>query len=291
MEFTLGFGIPANKVVYYNPGRNILSAVDLQEEPDFINEIIPVEGKLTTDFGVNPLFVATDRGTYHLLYAPLGPLGTSKVYDSEGNEPHFGKILSSLEIVIPDKSWRPIRLSPANIDSFNKFVESQEEKETNSNNSVTMHEMGNFGSRNGNYDDTSILQEIEKIKSRLENQSQKTPVVDPEISNLRRDVAQLYDILDALIRRVYSLYPINRQMPMRINNYELTEIPLDEYERMKRRGEISEDRIDPLLQPYISSHRSNNRIKTVISKSGKGYFVQCNIDPTTKNISLPQFKE
>ncbi len=269
MDILLGFGLPANKVVYYKPGQAILNATDLQQETDLVNEIIPVQGEITGNYGVNPIVVATDRGTYHLLYAPSG---TDRVFDSEGGSPNFGKVLSSLEIVIPDRDLKPIRLAPANTISFNRFVDSQS--------------LLPGSPEPMSYDDSVLIQEIQNIKQKLE-----TPSRDPEVLSLKRDVAQLYDILDALIRRVYSLYPINRLQPMRIGGVDLTEISLDEYERMRKRGEILEDRIDPLLQPYISSHRSNNRIKTVISKNGKGYFVQCFIDPVTKNISGPQFKE
>lgn len=270
MTTILGFGVPVNKVIYYINGKTILDAMTLQPEQSEVTGVYEVKGNLTTEFGVNPYFVSTENNEYFLIYAPQGD---DRIYDSEGKEPKIDKMLTCDEILIPDINLKPVKLGKPNYDSVVKYVE--------------QHNM-----QPQLYDDSALIQEIKTIRDRLESlpkTNQRDESVNSELISLRNDVAQLYDVMDALIRRIYEIYPVTPKTPLRIKNMYPTEINLGMYEQLKQQGQIMNEWYEPILQPYVSSHRKMTRVLTVFTKDGKAYYVICSVDPKTgEKKAIPQ---
>ena len=287
---------PLNKVVYYIGSKKtkdplIFNAATLQPISDMknITTVIPIEGSLVAKYGVHPFVVSTASGTYHIVYAPQND---NYLYDHKGMPVKIGKLVSATDILIPD------------LDTLNNDLPSAAQLDTPNSDSLIhyndLEETGNYSpapiygvsatprfSPEPEAPNTGTIIEIAEIKNQYEDLNKK--IQNLSLADIKKDIAQLYDIMEALTRRIYSMYPVNRKTPIRIGNIEPQEMSVDEYQKLAVQNKIKNAEFPPLMQPYAGSHRSDNRIMTVHDLSGNMFYVNCNFDPKTNQLSAPKY--
>ena len=286
-----------------------------------ITQTIRIKGDVITDYDVAPLIVGNTNNEYFIVYAPRKQ---NSIYDSARNnieKMNYGELVSVVEIAIPDLNLYksgillPIKLLPANMESLFNFINKQE----NFNNQ--QENVGNYSPA-----PVSYYNEIDLFQERQERQVNTTPLsntpivqyrADPgtgssielteiktelekkinsiqseqsnknnQIGEIKKDIAQLFDVLEALIKRIYGgyMYPVIRKTPLRIEGRELEKMSVEDYNKLSAEGKFDRVLFDAILQPYAGSQRNDNRILTVYDKNGGAFYVECNYDPKTQKV-------
>ncbi len=134
----------------------------------------------------------------------------------------------------------------------------------------------------------NVKNEVQNVKLEVKSEMSE---MNKKNEEMRKDIAQLYDIFDALIRRTYGgyMYPVQRKTPIRINGCTPKQITVEDYNKMIGENKVKRVAFDAILQPYVGSHRSDNRILTVYDLNENIFFVECHYDPKTNKVSPCKF--
>lgn len=292
----LFFGVPLNKVVYCVKNNSALfnaSTLESISDSSRIQNIIPIEGALLSKYGTHPFVVCTEKETYHIMYTKNG-----KLYMSDGQSPSVGRIESFVDICIPDiqnfngKILNPVLLDNPDINviiEYNNSVGSQTPIFAKQQHSPAPQFIAPpspiFDHLHTEAPNTGTIVELSEIRSKCEELDRKVG----ENGDVRKDIDQIFDILDALIRRVYSLYPVKRKTDIRSGKILYQEMTVPEYMKLVQDNKLKNKDFPALFQPYAGSHRSENRIMTVTDTSDKNYYVVCNFDVKTNKLTEPKF--
>lgn len=249
-----------------------------------ISDVVPISGMITPKFQVNPTVFAYDNGKYELVYAPSGD---NYVYRSDGSKVTHNKsqIHATSKIQIPDTNRStahellPLNLSEPNVDSIQKFIEMS-------------HQGIEYQIETEPIESPKITAKSPSPRAKQEVITEITPVIVPDtkelkekIHELEQEVQDLKSILKALNQRIYQIYPVDLPTSIRVDKKQIPVISLEEITKKMNEGKIERYILDPLLQPYAGSHRSQNRLLTFYEKDGNVCHVRAEYDPKANKIN------
>ncbi|MEM3858080.1 MAG: hypothetical protein QW478_01595 [Candidatus Micrarchaeaceae archaeon] len=309
------FSKPLELIVYTLMEKNtvkIFNAYTLEkiDNPN-IDEYIDIEGEITDKFNTHPAVVLYKNGLLQIVYAPPD---MPYVFDSHGNvAKHFNvPIEAKAKITIPKVEKGGLK--PQNLQQFNsatlqqfiqlsKMGKEQDCKETydelKEKNNVPTVIVSNAKPENIVKDNIKEIFKDEglqepnktpklKMKSPSPRKKEDNEKWEADLQSLKRDVEQLKEIITIINQRLYRLYPVNIPNFLQTKNGLAPLISVEEINKKIQNNEIEKCELDPLLQPYAGSHRSNNRLLTYTSKNGEIYCVRAEYNPSNNQISNPK---
>ena len=237
----------------------IVNAMSLEEVGDLeIDRFVEVSGMVTPEFKVNPT-VLEYPDKYEIVYSL-----PDKLVKSDGTEvSSYEKVVSSLSIKIPDMGKfqktgvvTPLNLPGPHMETLNKFVRGKEEPCT--------------------------------MKSPSPRCLYQVP--DTDIQNIKQELADLKSSYRALTQRIYQIYPVELPMSLKSDGASVKApvISVDELMKKMTANEVDSNFLDPILQPFAGSHRSNNRLISFKNKDGSYCHVRASYDPKTNKIDHPK---
>ena len=247
--------------------ESIFNAVSLSKLDDpAISEIVQIDGMVTTQFGVYPTVVGYDDGTYEVIYA-VPKEEFPRNYKGEYVHHKGAKVLENCKINVPDLDKSnstglvPTQLKEPDAISTQRMIDfSYEGKE--------------YSSSKKNTDMDISRKDIDKLLQR--------------INDLESEAKDLRSILKALNGRIYGIYPVELPSEIRIGGKATPVVSYDEITNGLTKNEFERHFLDPLLQPYAGSHRSNNRLVTMERKDGSVCHVKADYDAKTAKINPPK---
>jgi len=107
----------------------------------------------------------------------------------------------------------------------------------------------------------------------------------PPIVRLTKKISYLSNVIKVLLRRLYQIYPPFESIPdyYTIDNKIPSIITYTDFIN-KYSNDIINYEIDPLLQPYHTSHHSKDRLITYFTNDGNVFLVKSEYDPKTRTI-------
>jgi len=272
-------------------------------DPD-ISEVSPVVGEVTPKFKVKPSILGYEDNTYEVNYAPVG---SSCLYCCDGSQAkHRGrKLKSNGKISIPDMTKSTVselvaldlpEPDPGTIQRFvdmsfqgleypieNEPPESPKimAKSPSPRLKVMAPELApkqtlapELALKQASEVPSTVLKELKELRE--------------EAADLRNEVTDLKSILKALNQRIYQIYPVDLPSQIRMGK---TMTPVFPFEKVKAKmdsGDFVRHALDPLLQPYAGSHRSQNRLITFHEKNGDVCHVRVDYDAKNNRINPPK---
>jgi len=122
-----------------------------------------------------------------------------------------------------------------------------------------------------------------------------TPEMSAEVVELRKKVGDLEtqlkefrNIFTAFNQRMYMIYPVNLPDEIRTEGKLVKPIPYSEVQKMYNNNEIVGMKLDPLIQAYAGSYRSNNRYITFCHRNGTFYVSRASYIPEDKKNGRAQ---
>jgi len=112
--------------------------------------------------------------------------------------------------------------------------------------------------------------------------------IKEEIAQLQMELKELEGIVKAMNQRLYRIYPVDCPNKLRVDGKMVQLIDVAEIKKRMSDNEIERFSMEPHLQAYAGSYRSNNRMLTFYAKDGNIYLVRADYDAKTNKINPPQ---
>lgn len=284
-----------------------------------------VEGVITDSFGVIPVVLVMSSGKYRIVYAPED---SEYVYSSDGKPAlHNGeKVVGESFMLMPDvdkskigsDKLAPISLNKYSEASIRKFcVLSCEGKEQDTNLSYQDY----LKKKENSEKQIALIDSMPKISQpvvsnlsspprdpngspsngfrspspKVEEQPSPEKIENTKISNLEnklekaeKHIDRLEHLIKTLNQRLYQIYPVKYPQVITSNGHDGEIISVKEIREKMDKGEIHKYELDPMIQPYAGSHRSDNRFLTFYSKDGSVYLVRVFYDTKENKFDEPK---
>lgn len=265
-----------------------------------IEDVKEVKGLVTSRFGVNPTILAYDDNKYEVVYG----LDDKVVYgDGSLVMSNGSKVVAETTISIPDmtESMSPILLASPNKTSIQEYIDMTHREKSGQTPArpaespsvpVEIEEQREVGGASGQTPvrpeqspsvPTAVFDERFTTLQKQDDDRKR------EVEELKADVEDLKQILEALTRRIYQLYPVKIPHAIRDGKSLQPIVPFEDIVTKMNEGKIEKHELNPLLQPYAGSHRSNNRLVTFIEKDGGVCHVRVDYDQQNGNINPPKY--
>lgn len=272
-------------VFIYNAG-----SLQLASDPQ-MESFTEIDGLVTPKFGVKPLVVCYKNGEFEILYAPTN---SDRLLRSDGTSarPDRSSVTATSVIAVPDLDLNevgnpeltPVSLDEPNQTSVNTFIKASrtpavEIKPPQTESAPTP----------GPRSPSPRMTKTSTPRKTLE----PAPIVvqgvsDAQITALRQEIEELKSIVQAMNRRNYKIYPVDLPQQIPVNGQLAPVISVDEIMKKMGEGQMERFELNPMLQAYAGSHRSNNRLLTFYGKNGDIYHVRADYDPKTNKINPPK---
>jgi len=293
------FILPEGIVVYSldNPNKGtdtyIYNAGSLERVRDpKMESYSEIDGLVSSEFGTKPVVVCYKDGRFEVLYAAPDK---SQLMRSDGSiaQPSASPVTATSVIQVPNLELdevgsdrvtalalrEPSRLSLENYIKLSRPMMELVPPPVRPTVEVAS---------TPNVIPADIQQAAPRSPSPRLTKVQKTPQQNTEVAELRQEIEQLKSIINAMNRRNYKIYPVDLPAQIKVKGVLAPVISVDEINKKMTGAEIERFEMDPMLQAYAGSHRSNNRLLTFYGKNGEVYHVRADYDAKTNKINPPK---
>lgn len=297
------FNHPATKeLCVYNAG-----SLEIIQKPQFTS-FKTIQGQVVDTFGVKPVVVGYQNGNYELIYAPRKGPGTGLAFRSDGSiarHSGFPVVQRSTFILMPTgestpdpNSLTPVSLAEPSEAAIEKYIEMSQKGEEYS--ETRTYEQLSQPTEEPPSEPTirsptpKIVEYCQEKSAPIINERtwplvEQTPLKESkEIKELQQQIDDLRGIIKVMNQRNYQIYPVECPSQLKIGDKLVSIITFNEVKQKMANKEVEKILLDPSIQAYAGSHRSNNRMLTVYMKDKGMYLVRAEYDQNTNQINPPK---
>lgn len=314
--------LPSNIIIYslkndqsekfiYNAGS--LQRIDPSME---VTGFIEIAGSVTDKFGVHPVILGYDNDKLEVVYATqqIPYIFTSDGLPAKSDQ---GMVIVRANVLIPDLEKSTISREVENLvsmdlqkineevllnyinlskegkpqdttKSYFDLLKTQTKKDTPSEKFLGLYI--DVSGKNPTAQRSARSPSPRMIPEKIINEDSQLDLKEciRKIENLTAKLQDAEDIIKIMNQRLYQMYPIDCPNKLRIDGKSIPVISVDEIKKKMSANEIERFSMNPVLQGYAGSHRSNNRMLTFYAKNGDVYLVRADYDVKTNKINPPK---
>jgi len=135
---------------------------------------------------------------------------------------------------------------------------------------------------------SSLTEKLAELPLAEANEESLKEFISSPHESLEERVKRLEEVVEAMNRRLYRIYPVNCPNTFALKGKEVPVVPIEEINEKIAKGEVERIDLEPNFQPFAGSHRSENRLWTFHTSAGETYLAHAKYDSETNKLNPPK---